>query len=245
MTDKTANEHGGETAGLLYAGVAYAFWGIMPIYWRLLGDVPPFELTDASRPVVRGFRGDRDGLARPCSRIREHPAHAEASGHAGADQRSHHLQLDDLHLLRGDQSARRSEPRLLSDAAAVDCAGRVPVRRAHVALPARGRDPRGDRRRGAGGGAWATCHGSAFRWRCRSASTAISARKRRSIPWTDCWSKRRFFFPSRLGSYCYWARTNRRIPSHKRLEGCAADRRRPLSRPFRWRCSRPARGASG
>lgn len=45
MTDKTANEHGGETAGLLYAGVAYAFWGITPIYWRLLGNVPPFELT--------------------------------------------------------------------------------------------------------------------------------------------------------------------------------------------------------
>ena len=45
MTQNTANEHGGETLGILYAGVAYAFWGITPLYWRLLGDVPPFELT--------------------------------------------------------------------------------------------------------------------------------------------------------------------------------------------------------
>jgi chloramphenicol-sensitive protein RarD len=45
MTDNTANEHGGETLGILYAGSAYAFWGITPLYWRLLGNVPPFELT--------------------------------------------------------------------------------------------------------------------------------------------------------------------------------------------------------
>jgi chloramphenicol-sensitive protein RarD len=34
-----------ETTGILYASTAYAFWGFMPLYWRLLGDVPPFELT--------------------------------------------------------------------------------------------------------------------------------------------------------------------------------------------------------
>ncbi|HEY5047878.1 MAG TPA: EamA family transporter RarD [Rhizomicrobium sp.] len=34
-----------ETAGILFAGSAYAVWGIVPLYWRLLGDVPPFELT--------------------------------------------------------------------------------------------------------------------------------------------------------------------------------------------------------
>ena len=34
-----------ETSGILYAASAYAFWGFVPLYWRLLGDVPPFELT--------------------------------------------------------------------------------------------------------------------------------------------------------------------------------------------------------
>ena len=34
-----------ESAGILYAGLAYAFWAFVPLYWRLLGDVPPFELT--------------------------------------------------------------------------------------------------------------------------------------------------------------------------------------------------------
>ncbi|HEY8696072.1 MAG TPA: EamA family transporter RarD [Rhizomicrobium sp.] len=31
--------------GILYALIAYAVWGIMPLYWRLLSAVPPFELT--------------------------------------------------------------------------------------------------------------------------------------------------------------------------------------------------------
>jgi chloramphenicol-sensitive protein RarD len=31
--------------GILLAGFAYAFWGIMPLYWRLLSSVPPLELT--------------------------------------------------------------------------------------------------------------------------------------------------------------------------------------------------------
>jgi chloramphenicol-sensitive protein RarD len=34
-----------EATGILYAGFAYCAWGILPLYWRLLGDVPPFELT--------------------------------------------------------------------------------------------------------------------------------------------------------------------------------------------------------
>jgi chloramphenicol-sensitive protein RarD len=42
---ENASEAAGETAGILFAGSAYAFWGIMPLYWRLLGDVRPFELT--------------------------------------------------------------------------------------------------------------------------------------------------------------------------------------------------------
>ena len=35
-----------------------------------------------------------------------------------------------------------------------------------------------------GGLAWPCAVDRAFRWRCRSASTASSARRRRSIPWT-------------------------------------------------------------
>ena len=34
-----------EGPGIAYAGLAYAVWGVTPLYWRLLGDVPPFELT--------------------------------------------------------------------------------------------------------------------------------------------------------------------------------------------------------
>lgn len=34
-----------EGPGIIYAGLAYSVWGITPLYWRLLGDVPPFELT--------------------------------------------------------------------------------------------------------------------------------------------------------------------------------------------------------
>jgi chloramphenicol-sensitive protein RarD len=45
VTTETAPDIADETSGILYAGLAYAFWGIVPLYWRLLGDVPPFELT--------------------------------------------------------------------------------------------------------------------------------------------------------------------------------------------------------
>jgi chloramphenicol-sensitive protein RarD len=36
---------GDDATGILLAGFAYAFWGIMPLYWRLLSSVPPLELT--------------------------------------------------------------------------------------------------------------------------------------------------------------------------------------------------------
>ena len=42
---QTPPASGDEPAGILYAGSAYVFWGFVPLYWRLLGDVPPFELT--------------------------------------------------------------------------------------------------------------------------------------------------------------------------------------------------------
>lgn len=31
--------------GILLAGGAYTIWGVIPIYWRLLSDVPPFEIV--------------------------------------------------------------------------------------------------------------------------------------------------------------------------------------------------------
>jgi chloramphenicol-sensitive protein RarD len=43
MSDRSRIEN--ESTGILYAGLAYAVWGVIPLYWRLLGDVPPFELT--------------------------------------------------------------------------------------------------------------------------------------------------------------------------------------------------------
>jgi chloramphenicol-sensitive protein RarD len=32
-------------AGVAYAALAYIFWGIVPIYWRWLANVPPFQIT--------------------------------------------------------------------------------------------------------------------------------------------------------------------------------------------------------
>ena len=32
-------------AGTIYAALAYTIWGVMPAYWRLLGEVPSFQLT--------------------------------------------------------------------------------------------------------------------------------------------------------------------------------------------------------
>jgi chloramphenicol-sensitive protein RarD len=40
-----AQDHPEEATGILYAGSAYAMWGVVPLYWRLLADVPPFEIT--------------------------------------------------------------------------------------------------------------------------------------------------------------------------------------------------------
>jgi chloramphenicol-sensitive protein RarD len=45
MTNDNVKVDRGEGAGILYAGLAYAFWGITPLYWRLLGNVPPFQVT--------------------------------------------------------------------------------------------------------------------------------------------------------------------------------------------------------
>jgi len=34
-----------ETAGILYAVGSYGLWGVLPLYWHMLGSVPPFELS--------------------------------------------------------------------------------------------------------------------------------------------------------------------------------------------------------
>ena len=34
-----------DPTGVVFAVLAYALWGIVPLYWRLLDGVPPFELT--------------------------------------------------------------------------------------------------------------------------------------------------------------------------------------------------------
>jgi chloramphenicol-sensitive protein RarD len=38
-------DHPNERTGILFAGAAYAFWGFMPLYWRLFKGIGPFELT--------------------------------------------------------------------------------------------------------------------------------------------------------------------------------------------------------
>lgn len=40
-----SEQHHSETRGILYAGGAYAVWGVVPLYWHYLQDVPPFEIT--------------------------------------------------------------------------------------------------------------------------------------------------------------------------------------------------------
>lgn len=34
-----------EKTGIFYAATAYSLWGVLPLYWHLLGDVPPLELS--------------------------------------------------------------------------------------------------------------------------------------------------------------------------------------------------------
>ena len=34
-----------ETTGILYAVGSYGLWGVLPLYWHMLGNVPPFELS--------------------------------------------------------------------------------------------------------------------------------------------------------------------------------------------------------
>jgi chloramphenicol-sensitive protein RarD len=45
MSGAPDNDHPEEGTGVLYALGAYGIWGFMPLYWRLLSGVPPFEVT--------------------------------------------------------------------------------------------------------------------------------------------------------------------------------------------------------
>lgn len=45
MSKVTAHDHPEEGTGILYALTAYGIWGFVPLYWRLLSDVGPFEIT--------------------------------------------------------------------------------------------------------------------------------------------------------------------------------------------------------
>lgn len=45
MSAETPLQPHNETAGILYAASAYSIWGVLPLYWHALGNVPPFELS--------------------------------------------------------------------------------------------------------------------------------------------------------------------------------------------------------
>jgi chloramphenicol-sensitive protein RarD len=45
MEGAAAALHADDLAGIAYAALAYVFWGVVPIYWRWLANVPPFEIT--------------------------------------------------------------------------------------------------------------------------------------------------------------------------------------------------------
>lgn len=42
---EAAAAKGDDIVGIAYAALAYVFWGVVPIYWRWLSSVPPFEIT--------------------------------------------------------------------------------------------------------------------------------------------------------------------------------------------------------
>lgn len=45
MSERAHHDHPEEGTGILYALAAYGIWGFVPLYWRLLADVGPFEIT--------------------------------------------------------------------------------------------------------------------------------------------------------------------------------------------------------
>ena len=45
VVETLVDDHPEEGKGILFAGSAYAIWGMVPLYWRLLGGVPALEIT--------------------------------------------------------------------------------------------------------------------------------------------------------------------------------------------------------
>jgi chloramphenicol-sensitive protein RarD len=42
--DSCINPMSAQRLGILYALLAYGFWGLLPVYWKLLGLVPALEI---------------------------------------------------------------------------------------------------------------------------------------------------------------------------------------------------------
>jgi chloramphenicol-sensitive protein RarD len=80
MPEHAANDHPEETTGVLCALAAYGIWGFVPLYWQLLADVGPFEITvhrilwcalfTGVVTVVRGRLGHMLAIARARKVIR-------------------------------------------------------------------------------------------------------------------------------------------------------------------------------
>lgn len=45
MSDTASTAAKDDPQGILFAGGAYVLWGVVPLYWHLLREVPPFQLT--------------------------------------------------------------------------------------------------------------------------------------------------------------------------------------------------------
>lgn len=45
MSGNSTTSAPNETAGIFYAATAYSLWGFFPLYWHMLGSVPPLEIS--------------------------------------------------------------------------------------------------------------------------------------------------------------------------------------------------------
>ncbi len=100
MTEDPIDHPHAERTGIVYASAAYLIWAVMPLYWNLLVDVPSVELATHrilwcalcvfAISLARGRFSQLMQIVRTPKLLRTLDAH----------QHPHHLQLDDLHLLR-------------------------------------------------------------------------------------------------------------------------------------------------
>ena len=173
-----------EPLGIAYVAASYVLWGFVPLYWAMLLGVPPVEITLHRILWGAAVRCRHHCASRTLGRDRAHLPRPRDAERARDLERADRRELDGLHLVRRHASARRVEPRLLSDAAGLHGARRADPGRARVAAEARSdRDwpawPSRCRRSSS-----AIYPGSRRRWRCPSASTAIM-RKRTPVDALD------------------------------------------------------------